>query len=876
MNYYNNKNKVTKKNDEHSGINKRLTTRIVTLSLITLLLISAPITIFSTQVLAEEVPLSSILTELNFTNLALSDLETFPSGIYQATLLAEFGGYHEVATLSYYTVETSDYQTIFEGLEGATGFWGGYVVPPVSKVFLVDSQFGFSMMAAYRYFTENGRNPDYPIQHAQIYQNIDLPNMFVICFEDVLGGYDMDYNDMVFSLTQLFPPEIVSVIRSPVSPTSDQPVTITAQVTKGTDQIDSVILSYQIDSSSWTNLTMNLDGNNYVTDIPGQQINTQVNYKVYASDTNGYSDVSTLHTYTVGILSRSPIAVLINSPSVVYTNEVVDFDASGSYDPDGNIVSYIWDFGDETTASAKIVSHTFQDDGEYPVILRVVDDEGLISSKVVIQKVKNRPPVAALTETASVANNNETVSFDASPSYDLDGTIIAYTWSFGDGTAATGITITHNYPNSGFYRVTLTVNDNDGATDERQHSLIVTTIGNNPPVAMMTKTAETVNIDETLSFNASESYDSDGSIIGYSWDFDDGTMAPGETAEHAYSEAGTYTVTLTVTDNDGVTDNTSSSVNITNPPITNQSPVASFTQSAQTVSIGEYIHFDGSESNDPDGSTLSYTWDFGDGTTATGMEVDHSYEAEGVYTVTLTIMNINNLSDETTHSVTITKINPNEANVSPIAIFTESADIVYVNDPITFNAADSYDPNGTIVSYSWDFGDGTIATGVEVNHTFEDDDIYTVTLTVTDNDDATGSATATINVMNRLPIALFTENATTITQNEAIRFDASESYDLDGTIVAYSWDFSDGTAATGVATEHAYSEAGTYIVTLTIIDDDGASSSLIDEMTVERDAETGVSLDSISGIVLGITALAMMLLYVFFIRKKKKKQSNEV
>ena len=656
MNYYPTEFKLNKKKNENSGKRTGLTTSIVTLTLISLLLISAPVALFSTAVYAAEPSLASLLNELGFTNIAPSDIETFPSGIYHVTLFAEFGSYNDINVLSYYPVETSDFQTIFTGAEGATGAEGGYVIPPLSKMFEVDSQFALSILASYRYFTEYWRNPDYPEQHARIYVNLDSPTMLLICFEDYLGGLDHDYNDMVVSLEQIFPPEIVSVTRSPETPKHDQSVTITAQITKGSAEIESVILSYQIGSSSWTNVTMNLESSGYVAEIPAQPYNTNIKYKVYASDTNGYSDVSPLDSYTIMIPGSSPIAVLIYSPPIADTGEVVDFDASSSYDPDGTIVSYSWDFGDETTSSGSMVSHSYVEDGEYTVTLMVVDNEGLIGSKVAIQVVKNRPPVAAFTESSLIINEKEVVSFDANPSYDLDGTIISYTWSFGDGTAATGTTITHSYADTGFYTVTLTVSDNDGATDERAHSLFVTKLeANSPPVASFTATAQIANIDETISFDASESYDSDGTIVTYSWDFGDGTMTTGVTADHAYSEDGIYTVTLTVTDNDGLTDTTTATISATTQtvPNQNQTPVASFTESAETVSSGESIHFDGSESYDPDGSIVSYLWDFGDGTAATGVTADHAYSEDGTYTVTLTATDDDGDSSSVVAEVTV-------------------------------------------------------------------------------------------------------------------------------------------------------------------------------------------------------------------------------
>ena len=952
-----NKNK-SKKSEKKEKKRKRLILSLVTLTLISLL-ISAPVMLFSVVAIASEPSLPSILNDLGFTNIILTDTETFSSGMYNITLYAEFACYHSQNELSYYAVETSDFQTIFTGPEGGNG----YLTPPISKSFESDSQFGLSMLAPeHRYFTEHWRNPDYPEQHAQVYRNLDSPNMFLIGFENLFGGGDRDYNDMIFSIVPVGHIEIVSVTRAPETPNYDQSVKISSQVITEYSDIESVILSYQIESASWINVTMNLEGGLYVADIPAQPYNTAVNYKVYASDTAGNSDVSELFSYIVGdfvppvisnvthvpnppdpydivtvsakvtepadasgvknvtlwytaaarwastgmtlhgglwtanipglskgvyvkyfveafdnagnnaktsifdymvtIPNIPPVAEFSKSASTVYTGEVIDFDASGSYDIDGYIVSYSWDFGDGNTDSGVTVSHSYVDDGEYTVTLSVVDDDGAVGSKTASIVVKNRPPVADLNTSTAILDKEEIVTFNASGSYDLDGYIVDYSWDFGDGNTSTGVTVSHPYPASGAYTVTLTVTDDDGATDS---TTVTKTVRNQPPVASFTESAHTVDTSETIYFDASDSYDPDGTIVSYSWDFGDGTTGTGVTVQHSYAQDGTYTVTLTVTDNDGATDTAEATKTVLN-----QSPVASFTESAHTVDTSETIHFDASDSYDPDGTIVSYSWDFGDGNTATGVEVDHAYEDDGVYTVTLTVVDDDGATDTAEATKTV-------LNQSPVASFTESAHTVDTSETIHFDASDSYDPDGTIVSYSWDFGDGNTATGVEVDHAYEDDGVYTVTLTVVDDDGATDSATATKNGLNRPPIALFTENATIVKKGEAIHFDASESYDPDGTIVSYSWDFGDGNTATGVILDHVYSESGNYTVTLTVTDDDGDSASLTATKSVETETETEIetasSLFVLSVIVLGITALTATIIYGLFIRRKKKKKN---
>jgi PKD repeat protein len=155
-------------------------------------------------------------------------------------------------------------------------------------------------------------------------------------------------------------------------------------------------------------------------------------------------------------------------------------------------------------------------------------------------------------------------------------------------------------------------------------------------------------------------------------------------------------------------------------------------------------------------------------------------------------------------------------------LFTESAETVYTGEVISFNASYGYDPDGSIATYFWDFGDGTNATGVIVGHIYADDGNYTVTLTVTDDDGATATTTSVETVLNRAPVAVFTESAETVYIGETITFNATESYDSDGVIISYFWDFGDGTNATGVIVSHAYASDGVYTVTLTVTDDDGA------------------------------------------------------
>jgi PKD repeat protein len=449
--------------------------------------------------------------------------------------------------------------------------------------------------------------------------------------------------------------------------------------------------------------------------------------------------------------------------------------------------------------------------------------DGIDSVAEVGFAIEYAPPVASFTYFPSTPYTEETVTFNASESYDSDGYIVSYAWDFGDGTNSTGEIATHTYADDGTYTVTLNVTDNDDLSNIKSAGV---TVLNRSPVAIFTESAEIVYTNEVITFNATDSYDPDGSIVSYFWDFGDGAGATGGIVTHSYADDGHYTVTLTVTDDDDATDAATSTKTVLN-----SLPEASFTESSETAYAGEIIHFNASDSSDPDGSVVSYFWDFGDGTNSTGIIVDHAYGTNGTYTVTLTVTDDDGASDSASATKTILM------NEIPVALFSESAETVYTSEVISFNASASYDPDGTIVSYLWDFGDGTSATGVLVEHGYADDGTYTVTLAVTDNNGATALASATKTVLNSPPVATFTESATIVSTGGVISFDASDSYDPDGAIVVYFWDLGDGNTGTGETITHTYTEPGVYTVTLTVKDAAGNSDTSVITITVLLDTD---------------------------------------
>jgi len=266
----------------------------------------------------------------------------------------------------------------------------------------------------------------------------------------------------------------------------------------------------------------------------------------------------------VAVSNRPPVAAFLlrKASPTVHTGDSLQFDASGSSDPDGRIVRYTWSFGDGSSGSGATVAHTYTSQGTYTVRLTVRDDEGAEDQTSRTVTISNRPPWAnfSFSPTDPVEG---AVRFDASASSDPDGTIEGYEWDFGDGSTGSGIVATHTYTEAGTYMVTLTVTDNDG--DEMSGSKVVSVQeGNESPIAHFTwmpvddsgtRLMVEARVGKPVQFDASASSDSDGDIVEYAWDWDsDGTYDETTTepvTDHWFEDEGVRDVTLRVTDDDG-------------------------------------------------------------------------------------------------------------------------------------------------------------------------------------------------------------------------------------------------------------------------------------------------------------------------------------
>lgn len=312
----------------------------------------------------------------------------------------------------------------------------------------------------------------------------------------------------------------------------------------------------------------------------------------------------------------------------------------------------------------------------------------------------------------SSACQGESTFFTDESTIDASSSIVSWTWNMDDGSGPiTVVDPTHVFADTGMYDVTLTVLSAESCSDNVTQTVHVTPV----PVAGFTF-VEGCEGNPTTFTNTSTI--ADGNLF-YAWDFGDGNTSTDVSPTNVYALDGTYTVTLTVTNDNGCEDVVSQSVTVDN------SPTALFT--ATNECFGFATEFTNLSTGD---GVLTYSWDFGDGNTSTNANPTHTYAAAGSYTVVLSATNTAGCVN--THTVTVV------VNALPTVDFSFSN--------VCEGTVASFVNTSSAGSYAWDLGDGASSTLTNVNHTYTTFGLYDVTLTVTDANFCINSATQQIEI----------------------------------------------------------------------------------------------------------------------------------
>jgi PKD repeat protein len=549
---------------------------------------------------------------------------------------------------------------------------------------------------------------------------------------------------------------------------------------------------------------------------------------VTATDKDGGAGSASTSVVVVAPFQATIAGLPASGHSPEGTSVTLSAQVSGGF---GGLNSYSWSVtkNGQSFASGSAATFTFtpDDNAAYQVSLKVNNAAGQTATASQALTVDNVAPTASLSAPTS-GTAGQGLSFTASatdPSPVDTAAGFSYSWSFGDGTTASGASVSHAYTAAGTYTVMVTATDKDGGAGSASASVVVAAAQQAPPLqASITGVPVSGHSPEgsAVTLGAKVSGGAAGAD-GYAWSVtkNGAAFAAGTGASFTFTpdDNATYQIALTVTDSAGHTATAGQGLVVDNVP-----PTASLSAPSSGLT-GQALSFTAS-ATDPSAvdtaAGFTYTWSFGDGTTASGAAASHAYTSAGTYTVTVTATDKDGGTGGATTSVVVAS--PLQASVAglPASGHSPEGASVTVNAQVTGGAGAE--------SYSWSVtkNGAAFAAGTGASFTFTPDDnaAYQVTLKVTDAAGATATASQGLTVDNVPPTASLSAPASGTT-GQALSFSATatDPSPVDAASLTYSWSFGDGTTASGAAVSHAFAVVGTYTVTVTATDKDGGAAT---------------------------------------------------
>jgi PKD repeat protein len=558
----------------------------------------------------------------------------------------------------------------------------------------------------------------------------------------------------------------------------------------------------------------------------------------------------------VNVARNSQVQGIVTEPvNTRLLTAPIEIKFDGTKIPNNNnqteILSYLWDFGDGKTSTNPVVMHTYFDqgsnNGEFNVILTVnkrdkKTNENFPETYNTVVTIANVQLFASFLADPEKGPAPLTVNFDASASKAPAGEITEYAWDFqGNNTFrdAQGVKVSHTFEQEGQYKVSLRVTDNTG----QKPAIITKTItveGPNTPTAVIEVPTDSGKYfsGKQYSFYSEKSTSPTGKINKYEWNFGDGSPeANTRTATHTYAKAGEYEVILTVTDEEGKTGEASQKLKIETPESAPTAVIDSVPQMSKptdgfiTGTVPLEVAFSGTNSKDPDNNIIEYKWDF-DGDNQidqAGQQAKYVYKTAGVYNASLIVVDAGGNESK---GVLVVKVTAQDLKAQV------SAQPVDGVTPLTvdFDASGSSYPDGKIVSYEWDFGDGTPKRIDVAQVSFKYTKIGTFKATVTAKSSDGKSSTASIDI-NVRPPALTSCFKPSIEQGPAPLIVEFDPRCTAGPAAKYSWDFGDGETSRTRKPTHTYQKPGSYQVTLEVADNQNVVNTFSMNVLVTGDVQ---------------------------------------
>jgi hypothetical protein len=638
-----------------------------------------------------------------------------------------------------------------------------------------------------------------------------------------------------------------------------------------------VIASYNWSQGSGPAAATITTADSAVTTISGLQLGVYV-FKLRATDASGASAMDSMTIVVKNAANNPPVANAGLSKTIILPQDSVVLDGSLSSDPDGTLINYSWvqvsgpsATGLNNASSVLTVANNLVA-GHYIFELSVTDNANTISKaqvKIYVVQSGPQPPIANAGANQTIQLPLNQVTLDGSASAAPSGSINAYNWSQVSGPSAATLTSATAAQTSatslvtGTYIFQLTIQDNNSVYAADSAVITVKPLANLIPVANAGTSITVLLPVNAATLDGSKSTDADGSISVYGWTKISGPNIPGSSGDNTAIlsltglVAGQYYYQLAVTDNNGAMGYAQVKIIVVVPP--NVSPIASAGPDQTIIAPASSVNLNGSSSYDPDGSISTYTWvmvsgqgsvTISNGNTAIPAVIGLS---PGVYIFQLTVTD--NSGASSTDQVTIT-VNPEPTlpNQPPIANAGYNLVITAPANSIVLNGSSSFDPDGTIVYYGWQQVSGPSTAGITNNNTATPTlsglivGSYIFQLLVTDNDGATNSDQVTImvnpavNKINLTPVAWAGSDTTIYLPASGFQLNASESYDPDGNITSYQWQEISGpntaiaSSMTGSQVDVSDLQEGIYQFQVTVTDNQGATSTAIVKVSVDKNS----------------------------------------
>jgi len=574
-----------------------------------------------------------------------------------------------------------------------------------------------------------------------------------------------------------------------------------------------------------------------------------------------------------------------SSASSVDENGVVDFNASwAGFLPLGHPSgAFKWDFDGDGTADSSdtwspAASWRFVKTGLQKVAMWYgLGGYAINGSGSLYIEVRNLPPQVSIKPDYSAVEDGILQFTAEAQDSSGSGAPVQLGWDFGDGTSVPfsgSVTATHAYAKGGNYTLRVTARDPDGATASARGNVSVRNLA---PVVSATG-GGTVRKDSPAVFNGTmQDTPSDTPGLRCRWDFGDGLSTDWgiETgAAHTYTRSGNFTAVFFVTDEDQ--ELSTATLEVT---VENGAPLAAIVApglNATHLKDREVLFSGRGEDTATDSSTLMYRWDLGDGNLTDwsfSPDAGHTYTRSGDFTVRLLVRDGEFAIGTATVVISVGNQAPRVRLLAPVVFEVDEDKAVRF-----WAAGEDTESDEPILNFTWTIGNATYY-GDTVDEAFTTAGVKNFTVTVRDPDGATAEANGSLEVFNLAPVLSADLSALVLSENEAVNFSASaDDSRSDRPVLRFLWRFGDQNESANASGSHRYQRAGTYVVKVTVSDDEGATDEKSFTVTVrarpapprpDGDGETpaGFPFAPVLGAVAVVAVIAVVA--VFAMRRKK-------